>query len=66
MYTVACELADFAMRNVSRYLGHDAMRNVSRYLGHDAIRIAILVYRINQCLELQFVYNIWQLKVNVD
>ena len=34
-----------------------AMRYISLYLGHDAIRIAILVYRINQCLDLQFVYN---------
>ena len=30
-----------------------AMRYVSRYLGHDAIRIAILVYRVSQCLDLQ-------------
>ena len=30
-----------------------AMRHVSRYLGHDAIRIAILVYRVSQCLDLQ-------------
>ena len=30
-----------------------AMRYVSRYLGHDAIRIAILVYRVGQCLDLQ-------------
>ena len=28
-----------------------AMRYVSRYLGHDAIRIAILVYRVSQCLD---------------
>ena len=28
-----------------------AIRYVSRYLGHDAICIAILVYRINQCLD---------------
>ena len=28
------------------------MRYVSRYLGHDAIRIAILVYRVRQCLDL--------------
>ena len=34
-----------------------AMRYVSRYLGHDAIRIAILVYRVRQCLDLQFVYH---------
>ena len=34
-----------------------AMRYVSRYLGHDAIRITILVYRISQCLDLQFVYD---------
>ena len=34
-----------------------AMRYVSRYLGHDAIRIAILVYRVSQCLDLQFVYD---------
>ena len=33
-----------------------AMRYVSRYLGHDAIRIAILVYRVSQCLDLQFAY----------
>ena len=33
------------------------MRYVSRYLGHDAIRIAILVYRVSQCLDLQFVYD---------
>ena len=30
-----------------------AMRYVSRYLGHDAIRIAILVYRVSQCLDLK-------------
>ena len=29
-----------------------AMRYVSRFLGHDAIRIAILVYRVRQCLEI--------------
>ena len=34
-----------------------AMRYVSRYLGHDAIRIAILAYRVQQCLDLQFVYD---------
>ena len=34
-----------------------AMRYVSRYLGHDAIRIAILVYRVSQCLDLEFVYD---------
>ena len=34
-----------------------AMRYVSRYLGHDAIRIAILVYRVSQSLDLQFVYD---------
>ena len=34
-----------------------AMRYVSRYLGHDAIRIAILVYLVRQCLDLQFVYH---------
>ena len=34
-----------------------AMRYVSRYLGHDAIRIAILDYRVSQCLDLQFVYD---------
>ena len=34
-----------------------AMRYVSRYLGHDVIRIAILVYRVRQCLDLQFVYD---------
>ena len=34
-----------------------AMRYVSRYLGHDAIRIAILVYRVSQCLDLQFAYS---------
>ena len=33
------------------------MRYVSRYLGHDAIRIAILVYRVSQCLDLQFAYD---------
>ena len=33
-----------------------AMRYVSRYLGHDAIRIAILVYRVSQCLDLQFFF----------
>ena len=27
-----------------------AMRYISRYLGHDAIRIAILVYRVSKCL----------------
>ena len=32
------------------------MRYISRYLGHDAICIAILVYRVSQCLDLQFVY----------
>ena len=26
-------------------------------LGHDEIRIAILVYRVSQCLDLQFVYD---------
>ena len=34
-----------------------AMRYVSRYLGHDAIRIAILVYCVSPCLDLQFVYD---------
>ena len=34
-----------------------AMRYVSRYLGHDAIRIAILVYHVSQCLDLKFVYD---------
>ena len=34
-----------------------AMRYVSRYFGHDAICIAILVYRVSQCLDLQFVYD---------
>ena len=34
-----------------------AMRYVSRYLGHDAIRIAILVYRVSQCSDLQFAYD---------
>ena len=34
-----------------------AMRYVSQYLGHDAIRIAILVYRVSQPLDLQFVYD---------
>ena len=34
-----------------------AMRYVSRYLGHDAIRIAILVYCVSQSLDLQFVYD---------
>ena len=29
-----------------------AMRYISRYLGHDAIRIAILVYRVIQRLYL--------------
>ena len=33
-----------------------ATRYVSRYLGHDAIHIAILVYRVSQCLDLQFAY----------
>ena len=28
-----------------------------RYLGHDAIRIAILVYRVSHCLDLQFAYD---------
>ena len=28
-----------------------------RYLGHDAIRIARLVYRVSQSLDLQFVYD---------
>ena len=28
-----------------------------RYLGHDAIRIVILVYRVSQSLDLQFVYD---------
>ena len=28
-----------------------------RYLGHDAIRIAILVYCVSQCLDLQFAYD---------
>ena len=34
-----------------------AMRYISRYLGDGAIRIAILVYRVSQCLLLQFVYD---------
>ena len=34
-----------------------AMRYVSRYLCHDAIRIAILVSRVSQSLDLQFVYD---------
>ena len=34
-----------------------AMRYVSRYLGHDAICIAILVYRVSQSLDFQFVYD---------
>ena len=34
-----------------------AMRYVSRYLGHDAIRITILVYCVSQYLDLQFVYD---------
>ena len=34
-------IPDFAMRYVSRYLGHDA----------------ILVYRVSQSLDLQFVYD---------
>ena len=34
-----------------------AMRYVSRYLGHDVIRIAILVYCVSPCLDLQFVYD---------
>ena len=29
----------------------------TRYLGHDAIRIAILAYRVSQCLDLQIVYD---------
>ena len=33
------------------------MRYVLRYLGHDAIRIVILVYRVSQFLDLQFVYD---------
>ena len=33
------------------------MRYVSQHLGHDAIRITILVYRISQCLDLQFFYD---------
>ena len=33
------------------------MPYVSRYLGLDAIRIAILAYRVSQCLDLQFVYD---------
>ena len=33
-----------------------AMRYVSRYLGNDAIRIAILVYRISQCLDLHTIF----------
>ena len=51
-------IPDFAMRYVSRYLGDDAIRIailvyrdtcLSRYLS-----IAILVYRVSQCLDLQF------------
>ena len=34
-----------------------AMRYVSRYSGHNAIRIAILVYRVSHCLDLQFAYD---------
>ena len=33
------------------------MRYVSRYLGRDSICIAILVYRVSQCLDLQCVYD---------
>ena len=33
-----------------------AMQYVSRYLGNDAIRIAILVYRISQCLDLHTIF----------
>ena len=47
MYTSVVTIPDFAMR-----FGY-----VSRYLGHDAIRIAILVYRVSQSLDLQFVYD---------
>ena len=35
-----------------------AMRYVPRYLGHDAIRIAILVYRVSECLDLQKKKNV--------
>ena len=39
-----------------------AMRYISRYFGHDAIRIAILVYRVIQCLYLHiFFIEAWQL-----
>ena len=34
-----------------------AMRYVSRYLGHDAISIAILIYRVSQCLDFKCVYD---------
>ena len=47
IHTSVVTIPDFAMR-----FGY-----VSRYLGHDAIRIAILVYRVSQSLDLQFVYD---------
>ena len=34
-----------------------AMRYVSRYVGHDAIPIVILVYRVRQCLDLKLIYD---------
>ena len=40
-----------------------AMRYVSRYLGHDAIRIAILVYRVNQCLYLHIFFLAMQYNI---
>ena len=41
-----------------------AMRYVSRYLGHDVIRIAILVYRVIQLLIFaHFFYEAWQCNI---
>ena len=53
----SCQQVDGYMVVLSRYLNF-GMRYVSRYLGHDAIRIAILVYRVSHCLDLQFAYDV--------
>ena len=54
---VSCAASTSKVRTNVVTIPDFAMRYISRYMGHDAIRIAILVYRVNQCLYLQFVYN---------
>ena len=51
-----CALFEYVINSVVT-ISDFAMRYVSRYLGHDAIRIAILFYRVSQSLDLQFVYD---------